>query len=293
MTKDVLFMKKIVVRSYAKINLCLDITGVREDGYHLLDMVMVPIELHDTLLIEETPRAVDNYITLDDFTIGDSQYNTVSKAIDFFTETKGVKTKFKIDLHKVIPMKAGLGGGSSNAAFTLKAINEYKKLNLSDEELCEEAVKIGADVPFFIKNKPARCLGVGEVVQPISIKNDYFVLIVKPENGCPPKDVYKLSDKVKNWPHGNVDTVVKALEDGDDELLAKSMFNVLEESSIQIVPEINTIKDELKELGLSIVMMSGSGSAVFALSADKKLIKNAFKVMDKKGRHVILTTIIK
>lgn len=285
-------MKKIVVRSYAKINVCLDITGLREDGYHLLDMVMLPLELHDSLLIEETPRAVDNYITLDDFTIGDSEYNTVSQAIDYLDKAHPLNTKFKIDLHKVIPMKAGLGGGSSNAAFVLKAINDYKKLNISEEELNKIAIKIGADVSFFIKNKPARCQGIGEIIEPIEIKNDYHVLLVKPELGCSTKEVYLKCDKKKNWPHGNVETVIKALKEGDDDLLASSIFNVLEEPAIEMVPEIQNIKDELKELGFKIVMMTGSGSAVFALSTDKKLIKLGARKLENKY-NVIITRVLK
>ncbi len=275
-------MKKLVVQSFAKINVCLDVTGLREDGYHLLDTVMLPISLHDTLLITETPRAVDNYITLDEFTIGDSQYNTVTQAINFLDEKYKLNTKFKIDLHKVIPMKAGLGGGSSNAAFTLKAIDAYKKLNATEEEIHNAAVKIGADVAFFIKNKPARCRGIGDIIEPITIKNDHLVYIVKPEKGCPTKEVFAISDKKRNWPHGNVDAVVKALEEGDDDLLAKSVFNVLEESSFELVPEIKTIKDELKEIGFKIVLMSGSGSSVFALTTDKKLIKAANKKLENK-----------
>ena len=285
-------MKKIVVRSYAKINVCLDITGKRADGYHLLDMVMLPLELHDSLLIEETPRAIDNYITLDEFSMGDSQYNTVSLVVDYLNKVHPLNTKFKIDMHKVIPMKAGLGGGSSNAAFVLKAINDYKKLNLTEAEMHKIAVKIGADVAFFVKNKPARCTGIGDKVEPINIKNDYFVLLVKPELGCSTKEVYNLCDKEQNWPHGNVDTVVKALEEGDDDLLASSIFNVLEASSIKLVPEIQTIKDELKGLGFKIVMMTGSGSAVFALSTDKKLIKLGAKKLENKY-NVIVTKVIK
>lgn len=275
-------MKKIVVQSYAKINLCLDISGVREDGYHLLDMVMLPISLHDTLLIEETPRAIDNYITIDEFTIGDSQYNTVTQAIDYLENRFKLNTKFKIDMHKVIPMKAGLGGGSSNAAFTLKAISQYKKLEASDEELHNAAVKIGADVPFFVKNKPARCKGIGDIIEPINVKNDYLVYIVKPEKGCPTKDIFAIADKKHNWPHGNVENVVKALEEGDDDLLGNIVFNVLEESSYQVVPEIKAIKDELKEIGFKIVLMSGSGSAVFGLTTDKKLIKEANKKLENR-----------
>ena len=286
-------MKKVVVQSYAKINVCLDITGRREDGYHLLDMVMLPIALHDTLLIEETPRAIDDYITLDEFTFVESEYNTVSHAINLVKKARNLDTKFRIDMHKVIPMKAGLGGGSSNAAFTIKAINDYKKLNLTDDEIQSMAVQIGADVPFFIHNKPARCKGIGDIVEPINIKNDYYVLLIKPERGCPTKDIYKISDKKQNWPHGNVDAVVKALEKGDDDTLSDLMFNVLEDSSIELVPEIQTIKDEMREAGLKIVMMSGSGSAVFALSTDKKLIKSTAKKFENKYNTVIVTKVLK
>ena len=285
-------MKTNVVRSYAKINVCLDITGVREDGYHLLDMVMLPIELHDTLLITETPKAIDNYVTLDEFTMGDSQYNTVSQAIDYLNEVHPLGTKFKIDLHKVIPMKAGLGGGSSNAAFTLKCLNEIKKVKATEEEMHNIATRIGADVPFFIKCKPARCRGIGDQLDIINVKNDYHVLLVKPDAGCSTKEVYALCDKKHNWPHGNVETVIKALEEGDDDLLAESIFNTLELSSIEMVQEIQTIKDELKELGLKIVLMSGSGSAVFALSTDKSLIKKAAKKLEKKYT-VIVTKVVK
>lgn len=286
-------MKTTVIRSYAKINICLDITGLREDGYHLLDMVMLPLELHDTLLIEETPRAVDNYVTLDEFTIGESKYNTVSSALNYLEEENPLNTKFKISLHKVIPMKAGLGGGSSNAAFILKSVSEYKKMNLSEEKINKIASKIGADVPFFIKNKPARCRGIGDEVLPINIKNDYLVLIVKPEAGCSTKEVYQICDNKRNWPHGGVDKVVAALENGDDEALANSVFNVLEESSLDLVPEISTIKEEMKMQGFKIALMSGSGSAVFGLTTDKALLKRATKYFERKYETVIATKVIK
>lgn len=284
-------MKKTVVRSNAKINLCLDIKGKREDGYHLLDMVMVPITLHDTLLIEESPSSIDNYVTLDDFTILPSEFNTVSLALKYLKEIKQFDNTFKIDLHKVIPMKAGLGGGSSNAAFVIRAINDYLKLGCTEEELVGVAAKVGADVAFFVKNKPARCTGVGEIIEPITIKNNYHVLVVKPEAGCATKEIYNLCDKQKELKHGNVDNVIKALEEGDDELLEKSIFNVMEESAISVVPEIQIIKDKLRELGLNIVLMSGSGSSVFALSTNKKLIKKASKVLEDKYNTYIAAII--
>ena len=139
---------------------------------------------------------------------------------------------------------------------------------------------------------PNAYLFSSDVIEPINIKNDYYALIVKPEQGCSTKEVYAMCDKQKNWPHGNVDLVVRALEEGNDDLLADSIFNVLEASSIKMVPAIQTIKDELKELGFTIAMMTGSGSAVFALSTDKKLIKLGAKKLEDKY-NVIITKVIK
>lgn len=272
-------MKKISIRSYAKINICLDIKNKREDGYHELDMVMVPLEMHDTILLSELVNAHDNFVTIDDFTVAPIQYNLATFAIDTLSFKYKFTNKFRIMIHKVIPMQAGLGGGSSNAAFTLVGVNKYLKLNLSDEELIDIAKKLGADVPFFIKCAPMRCQGIGDIMTPVAIKNNYYCLIVKPNAGCSTADIYNAADEM-TLKTGSVDTVIKALEEGDDELLANSIFNVLEEPAMSLVSDIKVIIDKLKSLGLKIVQMSGSGSAVFALSQDKKLIQSAARVLE-------------
>ena len=128
-------------------------------------------------------------------------------------------------------------------------------------------------------------------MEPINIKNDYYVLIVKPKEGCSTKEVFKLSDSKKRK-HVDVDNIVKALESGDDDLLAESLDNYLEDAAVELVPEIKIIKQELKDMGLKIVGMSGSGSTVFALSTDKKQLK---KVAAKMEPHYFteLTKILK
>lgn len=284
-------MKKIAVRSYAKINICLDIKERRDDGYHVLDMIMVPVELHDTILLTELSKGTDNFVTIDDFSVAPIKYNLATFAIDTLAAKYHFNNKFRVEIHKVIPMQAGLGGGSSNAAFTLKSVNKYLKLGLSDEELIEIGTKLGADVPFFIRCKPMRCQGIGEEMTPVTIKNDYYCLLVKPNAGCSTADVYKKADEM-TLVTGNVDTVVKALEEGDDDLLADSIFNVLQEPALEIVPDIKRIIDKLKELGFKIVQMSGSGSAVFALSTDKKLVKKAFHALENE-HFVEITRLIK
>ena len=267
------------IKSYAKINISLDVVRKREDGYHELDSIMLPIELHDSLIIETLKKANDNFVTVDDFSNGLVHYNLATSAINAMAAKYGFSTKFRIYIHKVIPMQAGLGGGSSNAAFTMKAVNQLLKLNATNEELIEIATPLGADIPFFIPCVPSRCRGIGEKLEPIEIKNNYYVLLVKPNIGCSTKEVFALADS-KEYKHPDIETVLKALKEGDDELLASSVGNSLEDPAIALVPEIAHIKQSLKDHGLKIVLMSGSGSTVFALSTDVQILKRVRKELE-------------
>ena len=274
-------MKNLHIRSFAKINISLNITKKREDGFHEIDSVMLPISLHDSLVVSKLKNATDNYVTVDDFSIGSFSYNLATFSIEKLHSVYHFDDKFRVLIHKVIPIQAGLGGGSSNAACTMKAVNSMLKLGATDEELIELSKPLGCDIPFFIKCKPARVQGVGEVLNPINVKNNYYVLIVKPEAGCSTKEVYALSDTLE-LKTCNLDNIVKALEDGDDELLEANMYNALQEPAIKMVPQIQTIIDELKSKGLKIVQVTGSGSAVFALSTDKKKLVKVLKELEDK-----------
>ena len=276
-------MKKIVEKSYAKINIALNVVNKREDGYHELDMVMLPLKLHDSLMISELVGKKDNFVIMDDFTFYIGDNNIAHKALDILEANYNLKgKKFKIIIHKNIPMKAGMGGGSSNAAATLKGINKYMKLNISKEDLFEMSKSLGSDVPFFVESVPARCKGRGEIITPITVKNKYHCLIVKPEGGCSTKVIYDAFDQDPQYDICNIENVIKALEEGDDDLLADSIGNSLQFAAIKEVPEIEQVINKLKEEGLKIVMMTGSGSAVFALSTDAKLIKHVAKKFEDK-----------
>lgn len=272
-------MKSLLLKSWAKINICLNVVNKRPDGYHELDMIILPLKLHDSILFSELKNATDHFVTIDDFSLGLLKYNIATAAIEKMQKKYKFNNKFRITIHKVIPMQSGLGGGSSNAATVINGVNSYLKLNLPYEELVAISTGLGADIPFFITSKPARCRGIGEKIDFVNVKNDYYCLIVKPEQGCSTQGVYEVSDKM-NLKTGDVELVKKALEEGDDDLLAASIFNALEEPAISLVPEILVIKNKLKALGLKIVQMTGSGSSVFALSTDKKLIKNAAKALE-------------
>ena len=274
-------MKNLHIRSFAKINISLNITKKRDDGFHELDSVMLPISLHDSLVISKLNNANDNFVTVDDFSIGTFSYNLATFSIEKLQSIYHFNDKFRILIHKVIPIQAGLGGGSSNAAFTMKAVNSMLKLGATDEELIDIAKTLGCDIPFFIKCKPARVQGVGEILTPITIKNNYYVLLVKPEAGCSTKEVYGISDSM-DLKTCNIDNVVQALENGDDDLLADNISNALQEPAIKCVPSIQAIIDELHSLGLKMVQVTGSGSAVFALSTDKVLLKKTLKQLEDK-----------
>lgn len=274
-------MRDLHIRSFAKINISLNITKKREDGFHEIDSVMLPISLHDSLVISKLKNTNDNFVTVDDFSIGSFSYNLATFSIEKLQSAYHFNDKFRVLIHKVIPIQAGLGGGSSNAACTMKAVNSMLKLGASDEELIQLSKPLGCDIPFFIQCRPARVQGIGEILTPISVKNSYFVLIVKPELGCSTKEVYALSDSM-NLKTCNLDNVVKALEEGDDDLLLENMYNALQEPAIRMVPQIQTIIDELKDNGLKIVQVTGSGSAVFALSTDRALLKKVFKKLENK-----------
>lgn len=279
------------VKANAKINLYLDVIGKREDGYHDLDMVMLPLELHDSISFEYVPYLKDSYITCDHVELQETKYNLINQTLREIRNRYNFKQNFNVTIHKEIPISAGLGGGSSNAAATIKAIRSMCKIKMDEAEELDLAKSIGADVPFCMKNKPAHVEGIGEKITAIYLKNPFFVIIIKPEKGLSTKRVFEESDK-RELKHGNVNDVIKALETNDDELLEKSLFNSLEETSVSLVPEIQKVKDMLKNDGFKLVLMSGSGSSVFALTRNHKFAINKYKEYDKKGYQVYLTKTI-
>ncbi|MCD8194733.1 MAG: 4-(cytidine 5'-diphospho)-2-C-methyl-D-erythritol kinase [Coprobacillus sp.] len=273
----------MVVKSYSKINIALNVVGKADLGYHEIDTIMVPLELHDSAMITKVKGGKDNFITVDDFTVGPVKYNLVTFAIDAMSTKYKFDDKFRIFLHKVVPMEAGLGGGSSNAAAIITGVNDYLKLGIPKEELIELGRTLGSDIPFFISGVPARVGGTGEKITPITIKNNYYCLIVKPEAGLSTKNVYELADEME-LKTCDMDKVIEALETGDDDLLADSICNSLQDASIKLCPMIRVIIESLKADGLKIVQMTGSGSAVFALSTDKRLLNKLAKKYEQDYR---------
>lgn len=276
------------VKAFAKINIYLDVVNKKADGYHNLDMVMLPLELHDTIDIEYRPYSLDTYIICDRVEDSETKYDLIHQTLDAFRKKYDVHNNMNITVHKEIPICAGLGGGSSNAAACLKAFRKIFKVKMEPQEELDFTLALGADVPYCMANVPAHVEGIGEKVTPIKCAKRFHVIIIKPKLGLSTKKVFDASDNF-TLKHGDVNKVITALEIGDEDLLAEGMFNSLEEVSISLVPEIQQIKDMLKKDGFKCVLMTGSGSCVFALTTDARLAYSKYLKYDNKGYDVYLT----
>ncbi|MBR2761014.1 MAG: 4-(cytidine 5'-diphospho)-2-C-methyl-D-erythritol kinase [Solobacterium sp.] len=275
-------------RAYAKINLCLDVIRRREDGYHNLRMVMVPIDFYDVLEMipsTETTMVLNrSYLPVDD-------KNTVVKAIHVMQERYGFTQNFACTLQKHIPTQAGLAGGSADAAAAIRMMNRIMRLNLSESELIETARMVGADVPFCTLNKPALVEGIGEIITPFECRCDFGILLVKPRRGVSTKAAFG-GLNFDTLVHPDVDGMKTALETGDYDGVVNHLGNSLEEVSLGLVEEIRDVRESLAELGFDGVLMSGSGSTVFGITRSPRLLKDAMGLMRANGYFVRSTKIL-
>ena len=251
-------------KAYAKINLSLDIVGVRDDGYHLIKTVMQSISLHDVVSVDKLESGTT--ISCNDPAVPCDERNIVYKCAKRFFERTGESFGIHIDIQKNIPSQAGLGGGSADGAAVLVLLNRLCGDILTTQELCEIGAIVGADIPFCIVGGCVLCEGIGEVLTPIDSKTELDLCIVKPDFGVSTVEAYKAFDSAEKFLHPDTDAVIKSLESGDKKTLADNLVNVLEMDE-----RIDKIKKDLVESGAVAACMSGSGSAVFAILDGAKL----------------------
>lgn len=256
---------KIEVRSNCKINMNLKIKG-NIDGYHLLESIFYPIDLADELTFEFINACDDEIIGMD----LPKEANIIYKTIKEFKKKFKVCGFIRVTIKKKIPFQAGLGGGSSNSAFTIKVLNQLFKLNLSEEEMIDFANTIGSDVPFFIINKPSLVTGRGENVLPLTNPLKIYGVLVFDDIYMSTKEVYQKYDLL--------------LEKG---LIDKENDNDLEQAAItfQGGEKIIEIKEFLLKCGLKKTLMSGSGGSVFGL-CEKEQLNEIYNLVKKKYQHV-------
>ena len=270
----------VTLKALAKVNLGLDVLGRRENGYHDVRMVMQTIYLYDnvTLTKEEEPgiRLETNlfYLPVDENNIA---YKAASMLMEEFQIQEGVH----ITLEKHIPVAAGMAGGSANAAAVLVGMNRLFSLGLSQQELMERGVKLGADVPYCVMRGTVLAEGIGEILTPLSPLPKCYILVAKPNISVSTKTVYEKLDVHEISDHPDIDGILEGLKQQDIRKVAASMGNVLERVTIDDYPVIEDIKNAMKKAGALNAMMSGSGPTVFGIFEDRKTAREAQMALRK------------
>ncbi len=263
---------RLTVFSPAKINLHLRIVGRRPDGYHDLETVMLPLEFGDKITLELRKTGIRLECDNPDLPSDDTNLAVcAAKALD---DERGVK----ITLKKRIPLAAGLGGGSSNAAAVLMGLNQLWQAGASQEKLDKLAAGLGSDINFFLRQGAALCRGRGEQVEPVPCRLSATILLVNPGFGISTKwayESYARSAAGAPAPLGDVTQLLRALAANDLDGVAKALHNSLEVPSIRKYPVLQLLKDALRAGGAACALMSGSGATVFGLFADAKAAERA------------------
>jgi len=263
------------IQARAKINWTLDVVGRRPDGYHLLDMLMQPLALQDTLRIEPSSGLSLRIEGADG--LSSDENNLVLRAAKALRDTAGITPGAAITLVKQIPMGAGLGGGSADAAAALKGLNSFWHIGFDLDQLCKIGVKLGADVPFCLHDAPRRAQGIGEILSPIESRIFPLVLI-QPCEALSTKEVFAAYHSA-DIPSPDTKRAASALAQGNLRALKAAAGNVLESASIPLRPQIAESKTALYETGAAFSQMTGSGSVVFGAYETDKAADRAFKIL--------------
>ena len=254
---------KFSLNSNGKINIGLNVTGVLPNGYHLLDMIMVPISLSDKITgeIEDITGTLEIKTNKADIPVNED--NILWKIYDkFYSESGLSKRKISLYLEKIIPHQAGLGGGSSNGAFLLKLLNEFHGNFFSQERLIEIGKSVGADIPFFLINKSARVRGIGEDIEIIENNLKNSIILIKPQFGVSTGKAYKNMSMLNNKRDANIDKIIFGLKNNRIDIVEDNIENHLEQGLLLEDKNIIEFRKKLAELNMKF-FMSGSGSAYY------------------------------
>ncbi len=285
-------MDKLELKALAKINLGLDVLGRRENGYHDVRMVMQTIYLYDDVILKKRKEPgikVDTNL----FFLPVNENNIAYQAADLLIQEFGITDGISIRLTKHIPVAAGMAGGSSNAAAVLFGMNKMFGLGLTEQELMDRGVKLGADVPYCIMRGTVLAEGIGEKLTQLAPMPKCYVLVAKPSVSVSTRMVYEKLDSKEIVEHPDIDGLLLGLKQGNLMQVAGSMGNVLEQVTVSEYPVIDDIKKAMKEEGALNAMMSGSGPTVFGLFKERSRAKKALALIRKRGlaKQVYITNI--
>jgi 4-diphosphocytidyl-2-C-methyl-D-erythritol kinase len=274
-------MAKLEIAAPAKINIGLYITRKREDGFHDIETIFYPIILSDKIIIEDSNRF---YFTSSKKTL-QNHTNLIVRAKKLVEEYSGKRLEYKIHLEKKIPLGAGLGGGSSDAAAVLKGLNTFSGLNLSGQDLLNLALKLGSDIPFFLDPQPAFAGGRGEVIKPLSFHIEQPIILVN--SGIQVSSAWAYS-KIKPKEHELDLRKIKSLDLNNLKQLSGRLENDFEKVVFDKYPRVKEIKSMHYDLGAVFSLMSGSGSTVFGIYPDESTASNAAKILKEKKYFVFI-----
>ena len=267
-------------KCFAKINLTLDSLYKRDDSYHEIDTIMARISLFDELEIIPNDRGIFNYSSNLE-TICPVEDNLIYKAWEILKE-KIENPGVDVYLKKNIPLAAGLAGGSTDAAEMIKGLNELWNLNLSKKQMMEIGKKLGADIPFFFEDSPARAKGIGEILFPFENKLDMKILLVNDGTEISSAEVYK---KLRDFGHVDNDLIVEKLKKGDHSAIFY-FENVMEDVVTDMYPHLLDLKYEFLDYGAEVTLISGSGASIFGIFMDDESLEFAYKKMSEKYEFV-------
>lgn len=263
----------------AKINLTLDITGVRADGYHEISTIMQTIELADEVTLKKISHGV-SLIVDGNKNIPSDEKNLAWRAAVEFQKFCGKDLGVAIELRKKIPSAAGLAGGSSDAAAVLRGMNRLYELNLTDDELCTIGARIGSDIPFCIIGGTCLAEGRGEILTRLKPIKTFSVVLAKPHGEISTAWAYKTYDEQPAQIHPPTKEIIAQLARGDYDAAFKNFSNVFESVALKKIPAIADCKEKFIAAGASVALMSGSGATVFALTDEAHVKQIADSVKD-------------
>lgn len=277
-------MDKIELKAYGKINIGLDVIRKREDGYHDLDMIMQTVGVYDDVIIsrEDGTQTYEIEVSTDADILPNDKGNLAFMAAKVLREAYDIKSKVKIHINKRIPIAGGMAGGSADCAAVLRGVNKLFQLGLTDEQLQEYGVKLGADVPYCIVGGTKRAQGIGEILTDLPTPPKCYVIIAKPDAFVSTKFVYSHIRPAQIENHPDIDGIIESIKAGDLYGMCEKIANVMEDVTIPEYPIIQKVKDILKSNGAVNALMSGSGPTVFGIYDDEEKAKQSMDALSGK-----------
>lgn len=274
-------MNEYHTKAYAKVNLGLDVTGRLPNGYHAVKMILQAVDIYDELTFTKAESGIELTSDVEGLSLGED--NLIYRAAKLMMEEYGIAEGVRIHLVKNIPIAAGMAGGSTDCAATLRGMNELFACGAGSEKLRELGVKLGADVPYCVEGGTALAEGIGEVLTKLPTPPDCTLLVAKPPIGVSTKFVYEHLDAKEEIAHPDIDGMVEAIRAGDLQGIIDRLGNVLESVTVEEHPVITRLKERMLSLGAAGTLMSGSGPTVFGIFRDEGEAQAAYEVMKAEG----------